>query len=124
MEDKAWGFRKVVSLAYAAEIAVDRTIEKNDGKTVVELRRFMTSRNVKLLCDTESVTIDLGLPGVLLLGGSGVDDSPGTTETLASLAPIVENIVGQVSQEELRNKATKDMHTLIVCQANRSGSRM
>ena len=26
----------------------------------------MTSRNVKLLCDTESVTIDLGLPARLL----------------------------------------------------------
>ena len=106
VEDKAWGFRKVVSLAYAAEMAIDRTIEKNDGKTVVELRRFVTSRNVKLLCDVESVTIDLGLPGTLILGGLE-SVYPGTTEALATVAPIVENLVGQVSREEVRNKATK-----------------
>jgi len=104
--DQAWGFKKVVSLAYAAEMAIDRTIEKNDGKTVVELRRFLTSRNVKLLCDVESVTIDPGLPGTLILGGLE-SVFPGTTEALATVAPIVENLLGRVSQEEVRNKATK-----------------
>jgi len=35
VEDKAWGLKEVVSLAYATEMAFDRTIEVNDGKAIV-----------------------------------------------------------------------------------------
>ena len=69
VEDKAWGARKIVNLAYAAEMAADRTIESNDGRKVVERRHYVTARNVKVLCDLEDITIDLGPPGVLMLGG-------------------------------------------------------
>lgn len=47
VEDKSWGLTEVVSMAYAAELQIDRTIESNDGKRGVELRHFVSSRNLK-----------------------------------------------------------------------------
>lgn len=106
VEDKAWGVKQVVNLAYAAEMHVDRTVETNDGKRVVELRHFLTSRNVKLLYDVEGVTIELGAPGVLLLG---VLDSlrPGATEVVALAKPIAESILGYGAQAAGQSAATK-----------------
>jgi len=66
--DRAWWRKEVIHIAYLAEMAIDRTIEANDGKRVVELRRFVASRNVKLLCAVEDAAIDLGAPGALLMG--------------------------------------------------------
>jgi hypothetical protein len=106
VEDKAWGFKEVVSLAYAAEMAIDRTIESNDGKRIVELRHFVTSRNTKILCNVEQVTIDLGGPGNLLLGALDYL-VPGTTETLAVATPIAEAILGTGAQQTAQSEATK-----------------
>ncbi|HWE37189.1 MAG TPA: hypothetical protein VG406_11535 [Isosphaeraceae bacterium] len=92
-EDKAWAVKKVVSLAYAAELAVDRTIEENDGRRVVELRHFARSRNVKLLCDVESVTIELGVRGTLLLGALDAI-LPGTAAAATAAKPIFEVLLG------------------------------
>lgn len=106
VEDKAWGIKKVVNLAYAAEMQIDRTIEKNDGKRVVELRHFVTSRNVKLLCDVGAVTIDLGPPGVLLLSALEYLQ-PGTIGAVALAKPIAERILGSGAQEAAKSEATK-----------------
>jgi hypothetical protein len=105
-EDKAWGVKEVISLAYAAEMQIDRTIEKNDGKQIVELRHFVNARNVKLLCNVERVTIDLGTPGTLLLGALEYL-MPGTTEVVAGAKPIAEGILGYGAQEAARSAATK-----------------
>ena len=106
VEDKAWGLKQVVSLAYAAEMGIDRTIEVNDGKRIVELRHFVHSRNVKLLCDVESVTIHLGIPGTLLLGALDYV-LPGATETLIVVKPIAEAILGRSSRAAAQGAATK-----------------
>ncbi len=94
VEDKSWGAKKVVNLAYAAEMAVDRTIESNDGRKVVERRHFVTARNAKLLCDLEEFSIELGPPGVLALGALEYLQ-PGSGAAVAVAKPIVEAVLGR-----------------------------
>jgi hypothetical protein len=105
-EDKAWALKEVINLAYVAEMQIDRTIESNDGKRVVELRHFVTSRNVKLLCKVEEVTIDLGLPGTLLLGALDYI-RPGTAATVVAAQPIVDAFLRSVAQQPAESEATK-----------------
>ena len=106
VEDKAWGVKQVVSMAYAAEMAIDRSIERNDGKRIVEVRYFATSRNVKLLCSVESVTISLGTPGTLILGALEYV-YPGTIQTLATVRPVAEAILSYGAEDAARSEATR-----------------
>jgi hypothetical protein len=106
VEDQAWGVKELVSLAYATEMAIDQTIESYDGRRIVELHHFVTSRNTKILCDVEDVSINLGTAGTLLLGGL---DSlvPGTTETVALATPIAEAILSYGAQQAAQSQVTK-----------------
>jgi len=104
VEDKDWGIKKVINLAYAVEMAIDRTIESNDGKRIVELRHFETCRNVKLLCQVESVQIDLGTPGELLLGALEYVQ-PGAGTVLVELKPVTESFLRGGAQS-VANDAT------------------
>jgi hypothetical protein len=106
VEDKAWGFKQVTNLAYAAEMAIERVVESNDGRRVVELRRFVKSRNVKLLCDVEGVVIELGTPGMLLLGALDAV-LPGTTAAFTFATPIVETPLGYGARGAAQAKAAK-----------------
>ena len=106
VEDKAWGIKEVVSLAYAVEMAIDRTIERNDGKRIVESRTFVASRNVKLLCKVESLTISLGVQGTLLLGALDYL-SPGTSAELLVVKPVAEAILSYGADEAARSQAAK-----------------
>lgn len=69
IEDKDWGVKGVSHVVFEYEVKSLRTIESNDGKTIVETRRYDAIRSAKLLTKVESVTFDLGLPGTLLLEG-------------------------------------------------------
>ena len=105
-EDKAWWRKEVVHLAYVAEMQIDRSIESNDGRRVVELRRFVVSRNAKLLCDVEDVSIDLGAPGALVLGAlSYLQPGAALAATLAK--PVAESILREGSQEVARSETAK-----------------
>ncbi len=106
VEDKAWGAKKVVSLAYAAEMAVDRTIESNDGRKVIERRHFTAARNVKLLCDLEDFSIELGPPGVLALGALEYIQ-PGSGAAVAVAKPLVEAVLGREAGRVADREATK-----------------
>ncbi len=92
VEDKDWGIKEVTNLAYAVEMAVKRTIESNDGHRIVELRTFETCRNVKVLCKVEAVTIELGLPGQLLLGALEAVQ-PGAGTAVVELKPVAESVL-------------------------------
>jgi hypothetical protein len=105
-EDKDWGIKQVTNLSYVGEMAVNRTIEENDGKRVVELRHFETARSVKVLCEVEGVSIELGAPGVLLLAGLEAV-APGTSKTLLIAKPIAEAILGARAQMVAEDAATK-----------------
>lgn len=59
----------VVTLNYAFEAHIDREIESNDGRTVVEVRHFRDVRAVKIGCALEGVKLDPGPVGSALLDG-------------------------------------------------------
>lgn len=106
VEDKDWGVRQVTNLAFASELVVNRTIESNDGRKIVELRHFEQARTAKLLCEVEELTIDLGLPGVLILG---VLDAyaPGSAETVLLAQPLAEALLASGSQALADDQASK-----------------
>jgi hypothetical protein len=106
VEDKARGVKQVVTMAYAAEFVMDRIIEQNDGQTVVGRRHYDTARNVKLLCDVEDVSIDLGTPGVVLLGALEYL-RPGTTAVVAIIQPIAEAILATGQRQAVRGEAAR-----------------
>jgi hypothetical protein len=109
-EDEDWGVRTVASLAYAAETVVNRTIEANNGKRVVELRHFEVCRNVKILAEVEDLQIDLGLPGDILLGAiTAIQPEVGVTiGVVAEFAkPIAEGVLKAESTAALKQHAAK-----------------
>jgi hypothetical protein len=66
-------------LAYVFETLVHRTIEKNDGFRVVEVRHFENMGMVKLLVDAEEISLDLGPVREQILGPRGLlveDEAP------------------------------------------------
>ncbi len=65
--DKDWGVETVENLCYAGEVEVVRTIEKNDGTTLVETREFRRARTVSVFAHLEDVRVDLGPAGALIL---------------------------------------------------------
>lgn len=60
-------------LAFAFDAVVDRTIESNDGKRIVELRRFESIWVVNLISDSP-LQVELGPPGEDLLGRIATQD--------------------------------------------------
>jgi len=104
--DRAWWRKEVIHVAYLAEMALDRTIEANDGKRVVELRRFVAARNVKLLCTVEDAAIDLGAPGALLLGALAYL-RPDAGAAVVAAKPIADAILRIGAQEAARDQATR-----------------
>ena len=103
VEDIDWGVKQVTSLAFDFETQANRTIESNDGKQIVEVRHFQKVRAVKLLVDVESVTIELGLPGVVVLGA--LDNlEPGTGESVLFAKPIVEAVLRGGAQSVANSK--------------------
>jgi len=76
-EDKSWGFGTVVTINYAFEAHIDRTIESNNGTQIVELRYFRDLRSLKVDTRLEDIRLDLGGPGeALLLGLAKVFNLP------------------------------------------------
>jgi hypothetical protein len=58
--DKAWGIQYVITINYGFESQIERAIESNDGRTIVEVRHFRDIRSVKLEGALEDLRIDLG----------------------------------------------------------------
>jgi hypothetical protein len=105
-EDKQWWSREVIHLAYVAEMQVDRLIESNDGRRIVELRHFVAARNAKLLCDVEEAEIDLGAPEALVLSVlSYLKPEAGIVVVLTK--PIADSVLRFKSQEKARVEAAK-----------------
>lgn len=98
--------RDVTNLSYLAEMRITRKIESNDGRRIVELRRFHQARNAKLLCDVESITIELGLPGQVLLGVLDAVE-PGSTESVLVAKPLIEAILSITAQPVANASVTK-----------------
>jgi len=113
-EDKDWGVKQVTNLAYVGEMAMNRTIEQNNGRRIVELRHFETARNVKLLSDVEDVTIELGAPGMLVLAALETF-APGAGQATLAAKPIAEAILkggAEVLAENVAGKAFANIDSL------------
>jgi hypothetical protein len=105
VEDKDWGVVTVVNLGFVFEMQVARTIESNDGHQIVELRHFQKVRMVKLLSEAD-VSIDLGAPGVVILGA--LDQYlPGTSGAFTAVKPIAERILSIGAKAVADDKAAK-----------------
>lgn len=108
VEDKDWGIKALIHLAFMFEAVVHRSIESNDGKTIVEVRHFEKVGAVKVLSKVESVTIDLGRPAETILGpliarlGGG-----GKVILLASVKPLAEKILQSVVQSSVDDANSK-----------------
>jgi hypothetical protein len=109
-EDEDWGQRRVTSLVYAGETVINRTIEANNGKRLVELRYFEVCRNVKILADVEDLQIDLGAPGSILLGAvTAIRPEVGVAVGVAAkfAKPIAEGVLKTASAAALQEHANK-----------------
>lgn len=98
-----WGVRQDCSIVFYSEAHILRTIEKNDGKRIVELRRIASCKQTKLHAKVKNVRINMGLPGVLVLGA--IEEAiPGTTSAVEFLQPFVEKILASSSQSGMDEK--------------------
>jgi hypothetical protein len=59
-EDSDWGLSKVVTINYAYTLRVDRNIISNDGKTIVEERKFSDGNQIKIASTLDNLKLDLG----------------------------------------------------------------
>lgn len=98
--NKNWGMTTVVFMQWVFECACDRTIESNNGNTIVETREFKHVRSALVESKAENVSFDFGLPGYIILGC--LDQfSPGTSLIFESLKPLASEIVKNVIQSNL-----------------------
>jgi len=87
--DKQWGFQRTIHVAYRAEMRMRRTIEKNDGHRVVELRHILEAAAVKVASQVEVRFVPTE-PGSLLLGALvALLDATVTGGGASQLAPAV-----------------------------------
>lgn len=106
VEDKDWGLKQVINLAYVVELQMTRKIESNDGRRIEELRTFNTARATKLLSEVEDLAIDLGMPGILILGAIDLIQ-PGTSTAIVSAQPLIESVLKVGVQAEMNANASK-----------------
>lgn len=94
--DKDWGLETVISINYAFDSQIDRTIESNDGKTIVEVRDFREIRCLKFETRLEDVRISLGESNEGLLNALAIFDvvAPGIVQKLQgiSLKPVLQGL--------------------------------
>jgi len=113
VRDKDWGLEKTVHLAYRAETQIRRTIEKNDGRRIVELRHIVDARMVKAtsrveikFVPTDRGTRLLGWLDRLLTGGT---ISRLAAHAVAPICRVAESAVQrQIDDENTKVKALLD----------------
>lgn len=99
LEDAADG-RGVRYLAFAYETLTRRTIESNDGRRIVERRRFESRKLAKLVTDAGPLSLDLGAPQTPVLQPLG-DVRPGEGPVDFSVRSVADAILSADSQPTL-----------------------
>ncbi len=98
VEDKAYTIKTVTNMVYRGECVMQRRIEKNDGAELIELRKFIVCRTVKLESHVEDLRFDWGTPGDLALASLDFYE-PGLTaavsEGKAFVQALFKNLVAQ-----------------------------
>jgi hypothetical protein len=106
VEDSDWGAKLITNLTYVGEFVVDRRIESNDGKRVVEVRHFVEARNVKVVSEVEQLKIDFGPAGVPILVALELY-APGSGAAFATTTPVVEAVFGAAADVMLKDATAK-----------------
>ncbi len=88
--DKDWGLTSVCTVNYHFTATIERTIEKNDGLEITELRYFKEVKSLKLDTTLQSARLDLGPAGDLLIGGMSLLINPAATPLLFGAKKKVE----------------------------------
>ncbi|HYT88665.1 MAG TPA: hypothetical protein VEL76_08150 [Gemmataceae bacterium] len=88
-----WVIKADISMNYRAVAVVERKIEANDGQKIVELRTFKMVRATCLETPLklESVRIDLGLGGDIIVGGASIL-KPELAPVLAGGRKVIEGV--------------------------------
>ncbi len=90
--DPDWTSDEVVKLALVAEQIASRTIESNDGVTLVEVRTIETARVIKILCATKDFHIELGDPDLSIL--KALDEvAPGEAVEVADPVTLLQAVL-------------------------------
>jgi hypothetical protein len=96
--DKSWGIEQVTNLAYAFQFPFTRRIEKNDGRTIVEVREFGEVGTVKLLTEVESVRFGIGNTGRVMLSSILEAVKPGSGQVVISAMEVAEVLLHSGAQ--------------------------
>lgn len=105
-EDTDWGVTQVVNLGYLMESQMTRKIESNDGRRITEVRTFDKVHCVKVLAEVESVSINLGMPGKILIQGLDYLE-PGLGTGIQAAVPTAEKFLKFGAQKALDNNSVK-----------------
>ena len=105
-EDTDWGTTAALTHAYGGNAVVLRTVESNDGSTVVERRTFERVATAKLMTTVEDVRFELDGFGTL---AAAVADkfAPGVAATVTRALPFAEMIVGPAYQQAINDSNSK-----------------
>jgi hypothetical protein len=95
-----WGSEVEAGFNYLAELHMIRDILENDGQRIVERRRILSCKQIRLVSKVKEVSIRLGAPGVLILG-QVERFLPGTIETVANVKPYLEKMIEKKLQSDL-----------------------
>jgi hypothetical protein len=102
--NSSWGETVVVYSQFLFECAIDRTIESNDGDTLVELRHYKVVRNAVVDAKVEEVKLDFGWPGQMAL--TCLESvAPGSYVMFDSLQPFATDFAKNEYQKRLDQNA-------------------
>ena len=100
----SWGETVVVFVQYLSECAIDRTIEKNDGNTLVETRHYKVVRNAQVDAKVEEVSLNFGWAGDLVL--TCLESvAPGSYVIFDNLQPFATDFAKSEYQRRLNENA-------------------
>jgi len=111
--NKDWGIAANSTVAYVGEVVIDRTIESNDGTTMVLMQEFPAAKTLIATTQIDGIHIDLPPVGMMMLEGlghattfvTGVPLKPGWSAlTVGSANTVMANPMAQ----NLITKATQD----------------
>lgn len=105
-EDTDWGITAVTNIGFAAEAQISRKIESNDGQRITEVRNFDKIQCTKVLSEVEAVSINLGVPGMIMLRGLDYIE-PGAGASISAAIPIAESFLKFGIQQSLEAKQVK-----------------
>ena len=103
--NREWGVTTTMFMQHLFECALDRTIEKNDGDTIVEVRHYKTIRSSVVTAEVEEVKFEFGTPGSFALDCLNFVQ-PGSSVVFETIQPLAVYFAKNAYQSQLDEYAT------------------